>query len=563
MVFSLTLYISLIIFGLGLFYRVWTWFRIGIGPETANFSVSDRTAAAFKAVVTTVFSRKLFVLLKVLVADVILQVRFLREDFLRWLMHALIFFGFMLLLLMHALDNFISEPLFADYYATINPFMFLRNFFGAMVVLGVAIAIYRRVTIKGLRLTTKGVDIYAIFILAVIMISGVFLEGAKISSYTEYQIMVEDYAELEEEEEIKALESYWVQNYGTVSPNVKGPFDAEVLEMGQELHEASCLDCHSPPQWAFMGYAFAKVTNPIALALDSVGTSTILWYIHFLACFVGLAYLPFSKFFHIFSTPVHLMVNAVGDHDRAEPVNVATRRAIELDACTHCGSCSIHCSVAPVFSKIPNANILPSEKLIALKAFSTNKQLSSEKLHAIQEGSFVCTSCYRCTTVCPVGIDLQDLWLASRKDLTAKGFPEPQAWARETGASEVATIIKDIKDHKTCHFPGGHSMVKQLNLSDQASTFSGCFKCATCTVECPVVANYQNPSEALDLMPHQIMHALGLGLKEMVLGSRMVWDCLGCYLCQEKCPMDVKVTDVLYELKNIAYERLRTAALPA
>jgi hypothetical protein len=105
-----------------------------------------------------------------------------------------------------------------------------------------------------------------------------------------------------------------------------------------------------------MGYAFAKVTNPIALALDSVGTSTILWYIHFLACFVGLAYLPFSKFFHIFSTPVHLMVNAVGDHDRAEPVNVATRRAIELDACTHCGSCSIHCSVAPVFSKIPNAN---------------------------------------------------------------------------------------------------------------------------------------------------------------------------------------------------------------
>ena len=563
MIFSLTLYLSLIIFGIGLFYRVWGWFRIRIGSEAATFSVSDRAAASLKAIIATVFSRKIFVLLKVLAADVIIQIRFLREDFLRWLMHMLIFFGFMLLLLMHALDNFISEPLFADYYATINPFMFLRNFFGAMVVLGVGIAIYRRVTIKGLRLTTKAVDIYAIFILGVIMISGVFLEGAKISSYTEYQIMVEDYAELEEVEEIKALESYWVQNYGTVSPNIQGPFDAEVLEMGQELHEASCLDCHSPPQWAFMGYAFAKVTNPIALALDSVGTSTILWYLHFLTCFVGLAYLPFSKFFHIFSTPVNLLVNAVGDRDRAEPVNLATRRAIELDACTHCGSCSIHCSVAPVFSKIPNANILPSEKLMALKAFAANKQLSSKKLHAIQEGSFVCTSCYRCTTICPVGIDLQDLWLASREDLTAKGFPEPQAWARETGASEVATIIKDIKDHKTCYFPGGQSMVKQLNLSEQASTFSGCFKCATCTVECPVVANYKNPSEALDLMPHQIMHALGLGLKEVVLGSRMVWDCLGCYLCQEKCPMDVKVTDVFYELKNIAYERLRTAALPA
>jgi heterodisulfide reductase subunit C len=562
MFFSFTLYLSLTIFFIGLVYRVWTWFRIRIGPEAADFSVSDRAAASVKAIFATLFSSRFFVILKVLVVDVILQIRFLREDFLRWFMHMLIFIGFMLLLLMHALDNFISEPLFTDYYSTINPFMFLRNFFGAMVVLGVAIAVYRRVTLKGLRIITKATDIYAISILAVIMISGVFLEGAKISSYTEYQIMVEDYAELEEEEEIKALESYWAQHFGVVSPNVKAPFEEEILTFGQELHEGSCMDCHSHPQWAFMGYAVAKAIKPIALSLDRAGSATILWYIHFLACFVGLAYLPFSKFFHIFSTPISLLVNEFGDHDRAEPANVATRRAMELDACTRCGTCSLHCSVAPVFSKIPNANIFPSEKLVALKAFAADKQLGTKELHSIQEGSFICTSCNRCTTVCPVGINLQDLWLASRKDLTARGFPEPQAWARETGAAEVAAIIKDVKDQKTCYLPGGHSMVKHLNLSDQASTFSGCLKCITCTVECPVVANYKKPTEALDLMPHQIMHALGLGLKELVLGSRMIWDCLGCYLCQEKCPMGVKVTDVFYELKNISYERLRTAELP-
>ncbi len=562
MFFSFTLYLSITIFFIGLVYRVWTWFRIRIGPEAADFSVSDRAAASFKAIIATLFSNRFFVILKVLLVDVILQIRFLREDFLRWFMHMLIFIGFMLLLLMHALDNFISEPLFTDYYSTINPFMFLRNFFGAMVVLGVATAVYRRLTLKGLRIITKATDIYAISILAVIMISGVFLEGAKISSYTEYQIMVEDYAELEEEEEIKALESYWAQHFGVVSPNVKAPFEEEILTFGQELHEGSCMDCHSQPQWAFMGYAVAKVIKPIALSLDRAGSATILWYIHFLACFLGLAYLPFSKFFHIFSTPISLLVNEFGDHDRAEPANVATRRAMELDACTRCGTCSLHCSVAPVFSKIPNINIFPSEKLMALKAFTADKQLGTKELHSIQEGSFICTSCNRCTTVCPVGINLQDLWIASRKDLAAKGFPEPQAWARETGAAEVAAIIKDVKDQKTCYLPGGHSMVKHLNLLDQASTFSGCLKCITCTIECPVVANYKKPIEALDLMPHQIMHALGLGLKELVLGSRMIWDCLGCYLCQEKCPMGVKVTDVFYELKNISYERLRTAELP-
>jgi len=223
MFFSYTLYLSLIIFCIGLAYRVWTWFRIRIGPEAADFSVSDRVAASVKAIISTLFSRQFFVLLKVLVVDVILQIRFLREDFLRWFMHMLIFTGFMLLLLMHALDNFISEPLFTDYYSTINPFMFLRNFFGVMVVSGVAIAVYRRVTLKGLRTITKAIDIYAIFILAVIMISGVLLEGVKITSYIEYKTMVEDYADLDDDAEIEALESYWVQNFGTVSPIMQGP----------------------------------------------------------------------------------------------------------------------------------------------------------------------------------------------------------------------------------------------------------------------------------------------------------------------------------------------------
>ena len=561
MFFSYTLYLSLIIFCIGLAYRVWTWFRIRIGPEAADFSVSDRVAASVKAIISTLFSRQFFVLLKVLVVDVILQIRFLREDFLRWFMHMLIFTGFMLLLLMHALDNFISEPLFTDYYSTINPFMFLRNFSGVMVVSGVAIAVYRRVTLIGLRTITKATDIYAIFILAVIMISGVLLEGVKITSYIEYKTMVEDYADLDDDAEIEALESYWVQNFGTVSPNIQGPFDEDVLSMGQELHEASCIDCHSSPQWAFTGWAVAKIFSPIALALDRVGSSNILWHIHFLACFLGLAYLPFSKFFHIFSTPVGLMVNEVYDHDSAEPANVVTRRAMELDACTRCGTCSLHCSVAHVFSKIPNTIILPSEKLMALKGLAASKPLGSKKLHAIQEGSFICTSCHRCTTVCPVGINLQDLWLASQKDLSAKGFPAPQVWAREAGAAKVASIIEDVRDHKTSHLPGGHSIAKHMNLSDQAATFSGCLKCVTCTIECPIVANYKNPAEALDLMPHQIMHALGLGLKELVLGSRMIWDCLGCYMCQEKCPMGVNVTDVFYELKNIAYERLRKTEL--
>ncbi|MGD9278656.1 MAG: respiratory nitrate reductase subunit gamma, partial [Desulfobacterales bacterium] len=243
MVFTAFLYASLIIFALGLIIKIWTWFSRTIGISAKRISTLERVSSAVKGILGVVFSGKILTLIKVFILDVVLQVKILKEDFLRWVMHMLIYVGFMLLLLMHALENFISEPLFTNYYSTVNPFMFLRDLFGFMVIVGIGIAIFRRFILKVPRLKTNAMDYYAIIILAVILISGIVLEGAKITSYTEYQYMLEDYADLEDPEEITALESYWVQNFGTVSPNVQAPFDEDVLSMGKDLHEASCMDC--------------------------------------------------------------------------------------------------------------------------------------------------------------------------------------------------------------------------------------------------------------------------------------------------------------------------------
>ncbi|MBW2196831.1 MAG: hypothetical protein JRF58_03020 [Deltaproteobacteria bacterium] len=43
----------------------------------------------------------------------------------------------------------------------------------------------------------------------------------------------------------------------------------------------------------------------------------------------------------------------------------------------------------------------------------------------------------------------------------------------------------------------------------------------------------------------------------MATGPRMIWDCVTCYQCQEHCPQNVKVTDILYQLKNLAVENAR------
>ncbi len=579
MFFSISLYIALAIFAIGLIYKISTWLRYNIGPVNGEITPSVRATRAIKGIVATIFSRKIIALIRVFILDGLLQIKVLKQDFLRWRMHICIYGGFMLLLLMHALEKQITVVFFPDYYSTLNPFMFLRDFFGLLVIAGLVMAVVRRFILKVPRLKTSAMDHYAIIILAVIMFSGLALEGIKITSHTRFQEMVEDYGDPDDEEGTQSLESYWVKYYGVVSPTVKGPFDAEVLEAGQEVNE-SCIDCHSRPQWAFLGYTTAKIISPLAVALDRAGIPDLLWYIHFLACWIGLAYLPFSKMFHIFASPLSLMANAVMDKD-SDPANIATRQVMELDACTHCCTCTLNCSVAVAFEYFPNINIFPSEKIASVKALAAGRALSEQELRHIQEGIYLCTNCKRCTVVCPVGINLQDLWFNVREATLQKGYPEffalsplsfyrglmstngakdnyrePLNKAREAIAAVCDLMVK--KDEVLPLTPANIEFKEGLNLSLQANTFSACFGCETCTTACPVVASYDNPQEVLGLLPHQIMHSCGLGLRDLAFGSNMLWDCLTCYQCQELCPQNVCIADILYELKNEAVKRVKT-----
>jgi len=423
-------------------------------------------------------------------------------------------------------------------------------------------------------------DRYALVILAVVMLSGFLLEGGKIGSHTAYQSMVEEYAVTASKEELKALESYWVEEFGTVSSAVKGPFEKEILAQGKEVHEVACISCHSKPQWAFISYPVAAVMRPLGGLLDRAGIPVILWYVHFLACFVGLAYLPFSRMFHLIASPLSLLANAGMDAKESDPANLMTKQLIELDACTHCGTCTSRCAVRIWQEEILNTKILPSEKLAPLMAFVQGKNLDEEKIRSLQEGLYLCSNCYRCTGVCPVGINLQELWFKAREAVLARGIPEVlllsplsfyralrrEELAQETYEKPLSSIRRaleevckrvDLQDSVLDIQKADLGFRKDLGLSDWGESYSFCFTCTTCSVACPVVQRYPNPPEALGLTPHQIIHAAITGFSDPIFKSNMLWSCLGCYQCQEACPQGVRVTDVLYKIKNMAMERLK------
>jgi heterodisulfide reductase subunit C len=150
------------------------------------------------------------------------------------------------------------------------------------------------------------------------------------------------------------------------------------------------------------------------------------------------------------------------------------------------------------------------------------------------------------------------LWAQLNARLAELGYPKPEAWARESLAA--GSDIEHLTEKTLRLSPSDKEFQTDLADSAQSSTFSVCFGCQTCTNVCPVVANYEDPKKVVGLLPHEIMHCLALRQRELALGSKMLWDCVTCYLCPEHCPQEVCVTDVLYQLKNLGLKQLKGKA---
>lgn len=72
-----------------------------------------------------------------------------------------------------------------------------------------------------------------------------------------------------------------------------------------------------------------------------------------------------------------------------------------------------------------------------------------------------------------------------------------------------------------------------------------CIQCGTCSGVCPL-------SIYMDYTPRQVMALTRGDFKNEVLRSHTIWLCASCYACTVECPQEIRITDIMYELKQRA-----------
>lgn len=72
-----------------------------------------------------------------------------------------------------------------------------------------------------------------------------------------------------------------------------------------------------------------------------------------------------------------------------------------------------------------------------------------------------------------------------------------------------------------------------------------CYQCGKCTSGCEAFI-------LTELEPHRIMALSKAGYIDELVNSDVIWTCVTCLKCKERCPQDLAPIDVIFALKNLA-----------
>ena len=75
-----------------------------------------------------------------------------------------------------------------------------------------------------------------------------------------------------------------------------------------------------------------------------------------------------------------------------------------------------------------------------------------------------------------------------------------------------------------------------------------CYQCGKCTAGCPVAGR-------ADLMPNQVLRLAQRGELSTAIRSRVIWLCVSCQACTQRCPKGVDVAGVMDAARQLSAQR--------
>ena len=251
-------WIALLTFLGGTFLMVRFWFIGSVQDE--GESLHRKISLTSDAVWQAIFSRKIFTVLRVIVLDIVLQRRILKNSVQRWSLHSLIFLAILIRFGLSVFTGLLfsiapDSPLALTLIDKNDPTMaFTYDFLGLCILLGLMWAVIQRLVVKPAHVKTEIEDNITLGILGLLVILGFIAEAARILM-------------------------------------TQLPADVAV--------------------YAFVGYPLSAVLA--VLPVDWRSAYSYLWYAHAAMGAVFIAYLPFGKLKHIFNVPLtHVLEEVSG-----------------------------------------------------------------------------------------------------------------------------------------------------------------------------------------------------------------------------------------------------------